>query len=80
MNPKVVFGNPDSPACELILDRDPDRLRSTCTFYAPSVSGRRLEEEDESETLAAIRSLKAELAEVKAELAQLKAKSAATKH
>jgi len=67
--PKIKFGPPDDPVCELALDETRGRLESTCEIATAS-SGRRLAGNDFAYSLE-IASLKAEVAEMRRTIAKL---------
>ena len=74
--PKLVFGDPAAPTCELSLDRVLSRLESTCEILQPSSGGRRLHEDDVTDYKAELDALQAKLANLSRVVEDLAAKSA----
>lgn len=62
--PKILFGDPGSPACELSLNRDESRLESTCAI---STSRRRLNSESHEYELE-LKALKMDVEELRHKL------------
>jgi len=71
--PTLKFGDPDSPTCELYLDRAASRLTSTCAISQASGDGRRLAlGNDDASVQTQLDTLKAELATIRSLVEALK--------
>jgi len=72
--PKIAFGDPDSPTCELSLNRVNSRLESTCeitTAASTSPEGRRLQTFAEHDCKKELAVLKAEMNDMRRLMAEL---------
>jgi len=69
--PKITFGDPGEPTCELVLNRLHARLESTCSI-SDGTNGRRLEASD---VMSEIEVLKAQVADLQNAMKELMASS-----